>query len=72
MSAEPDGLMTPDELGKIYKVTGRTIRQWHQDGIIPSEVNQGKILRFDPDEVAAVLKKNARKKSKQAGRLSLI
>ena len=60
-----DQLLSPDQLGEIYQVSGRTIRRWHDEGRFPAEANEGKILRFDPDQVAAVLKNRARKVAKQ-------
>ncbi len=56
-------LLTPDELAARYKVSGRTIRRWHADGLIEAEVDAGQIIRFDPLVVAAALKRNAKKKT---------
>lgn len=60
-----DHLLSPDQLGERYQVSGRTIRRWHDEGRFPAEVNEGRILRFDPDQVAAGLKAHARKVAKQ-------
>jgi len=72
MSDQPTSLLTPDELGAIYKTSGRTIRQWHQDGLIPAEVNAGRIIRFDREAVADALKQAADKVKKSKKRVALI
>lgn len=71
MIDQADGLVTPDQLGKIYQVSGRTIRRWHDEGRFPAEVAEGKVLRFDPDQVAVALKRRARKASKEKASASL-
>lgn len=57
-------LLTADELGKILHCTGATIRRWHRDGVIPSEINHGHVLRFDEAEVRKALRKQARERDK--------
>ena len=57
-------LLSADQLGEIYTVSGRTVRRWHDEGRIPAEVCEGTTLRFDPDQVAVVLKNRARKLEK--------
>lgn len=71
MSDSSDQLLTPEQLGKIYQVSGRTIRRWHDLGRFPAEVSEGKILRFDADAVAAGLKAHARKLAKLKAATSL-
>jgi len=57
-------LLTPEQLGKMYSVSTDTVLGWLKKGLIPAEVNAGRIKRFDADAVAAALKANARKKAK--------
>jgi predicted site-specific integrase-resolvase len=71
MNTTTDKLLSPDQLGEIYQVSGRTIRRWHDEGRFPVEVDEGKVLRFDPDQVAAVLKNRARKAAKAKASPSL-
>lgn len=71
MSDPTDELLTPDQLGKIYSVSSDTVLGWLKKGLIPAEVDAGRIKRFDPDAVAAALKANARKKAKQKASASL-
>lgn len=71
MSDSSDQLLTPEQLGKIYSVSPDTILGWLKKGLIPAEVNAGRIKRFDADAVAAALKANARKKAKQKAATSL-
>jgi predicted site-specific integrase-resolvase len=71
MNTTTDKLLSPDQLGEIYQVSGRTIRRWHDEGRFPAEVDEGKVLRFDPDQVAAVLKNRARKAAKAKASPSL-
>lgn len=49
-------LLTPDQLGEIYQVSGRTIREWFDQGLIPAEVAVGRIYRFCPEKVSAALR----------------
>ncbi len=71
MRAATDILMTPDQLGEIYQVSGRTIRRWFAEGRFPAEVNSGRTLRFDAEQVAAGLKAHARKVAKQKSSAAL-
>ena len=57
-------LLSADEIGAIYQVTGRQVRIWAADGKIPAAVHEGKIIRFDADEVAKALAKRAKRKPK--------
>lgn len=67
----PTALLTPVQVGRIYAVSADTVLRWHHAGLIPAEVSVGQIYRFDPDEVAAALKRNARKKAKEKASGSL-
>jgi hypothetical protein len=40
-------LLTPEETGKEFNVTGRTILNWEAEGIISPAVRVGKTVRFD-------------------------
>jgi predicted site-specific integrase-resolvase len=64
-------LLTPSELGEIYKVSSKTISRWYQSGIIPAEVAQGQIIRFDREAVADALKQAAVKAKKIRKRVAL-
>lgn len=64
-------LLTPEQLGKLYSVSSDTILVWLKKGLIPAEVNTGRVKRFDPDAVAAALKTNARKKARERAAASL-
>lgn len=66
MSAHAE-LVTTAQLAKIYQVTPKTVWQWYREGRIDAEVAEGKILRFDPDKVAAALKRRARQAAKPKG-----
>lgn len=71
MKDSSDGLLTPEQIGKIYSVSSDTILGWLKKGLIPAEVDAGRIKRFDADAVAAALKANARRKAKQKASASL-
>ena len=55
----PPTLLSPDELAVRYQVTGATIRKWFREGKIPAEVAMGRVLRFDPEQVADALRSEA-------------
>jgi len=52
-------LMTPDEVAAIYKVTGKTVRDWFAAGLIPAAAAVGRTIRFDPEDVADALRTRA-------------
>lgn len=64
-------LLTPSELGEIYKVSSKTISRWYKSGAIPAEVAIGQIIRFDRDTVADALKQAADKAKKARKRVAL-
>lgn len=49
-------LMTPEQVGEMFQVTGKKVLQWYHDGVIPAEVAVGKVYRFDGAAVAVALK----------------
>lgn len=61
MSTVPQ-LKTPEEIGEIYQVTGKTVLGWFHDGLIPAEVAVGKIYRFDAEDLAKALRDAAEEK----------
>ena len=65
-------LLTADEIAAIYKVTGRQVRIWAAEGKIPTAVSEGRILRFDADEVAKALAKRAKRKPAKANTTGMI
>ena len=65
-------LLTADEIAAIYQVTGRQVRIWAADGKIPAAVSEGRILRFDADEVAKALAKRAKRKPAKANTAGMI
>jgi len=48
--------LTPAEVAKIYKVTPQSIRNWAQQGKIPS-IRFGRVIRFDLEKVRDVIEK---------------
>ena len=53
--------MTPEEIGEVYQVSGRTVRDWFHAGLIPAEVAAGRVFRFDLGKVRDALAANAEK-----------
>ena len=51
-----DDALKASELAPILKVSRRTILNWHQDGVIPAEINIGRVIRFSLPEVRKALK----------------
>ena len=54
-------LLTPEEVGEVYQVSGRTVRDWFHAGLIPAEVAAGRVFRFDLERVRDALAANAEK-----------
>ena len=50
-------LVSTKELAKIYSSSTTRIINLYHAGMIPAEIARGRIFRFDPIKVAAVLKK---------------
>ena len=57
-------LLNQQQLCKALGISDFTVRAWLRDGVIPAEINEGKTLRFDIEDVRAALKKRAAKKAK--------
>ena len=68
---EAESLTTPRELAKKYGVAVSTFMSWHHAGIFGAEVSIGKVYRFREVEVAAGLKRHAKKRTKTAAPTSL-
>jgi hypothetical protein len=54
-------LLTADEIGPLFRVTGKTIRQWRINGKITAEINTGHTVLFDPERVRRQLTRASRK-----------
>ena len=61
------GLLTPEEIGEVYQVSGRTVRDWFHAGLIPAEVAAGRVFRFDLERVREALAANAEKVRARCG-----
>jgi len=72
VEAPARALLTPEQVGEIYQVTGRTVRNWLEEGAIPAEVCEGRIIRFDLDAVRAALRKRARSEIRTPGKMMVI
>lgn len=53
--------LTIEELAEAVKVSGKTIERWAADGVIPTAVREGKVVRFDLLAVKRSLAKRAAK-----------
>lgn len=49
--------VTAREIGTLNGVCRRTVLDWYHGGLIPAAVHVGRVLRFDPAEVEAALRK---------------
>ncbi|MGV7277023.1 helix-turn-helix domain-containing protein [Mycobacterium kansasii] len=55
----PADLLTTQQAAKFLGVSDATLRKWVREGLIP-EVRVGrKLLRFDPKDLIAVVRKSA-------------
>lgn len=52
----PTGLETAAQIAARYGVTDRTVLNWLYADIIPAAIRVGKVVRFDPVEVANALR----------------
>lgn len=48
--------VTPLRIAKKYNVTTRTVLNWAEGKVIPTEIRVGRIIRFDEDAVDKALK----------------
>jgi excisionase family DNA binding protein len=62
-NTEPKRLFTPAEQAAACRVTKPTLLEWYHQGIIPAEIAVGRVIRFDPDAVAAALKTNSNRRA---------
>jgi predicted site-specific integrase-resolvase len=62
------GLITAEQLAEELSLRPGTVKRWTQEGIIPCLRLSGKVVRYDPDEVAQSLKKKALETRKGAAR----
>lgn len=60
-------LASPEEMAARYGVARSTFLEWFHAGKISAEVAVGKVYRFDPEKVAADLRKDAEKARGQRG-----
>jgi hypothetical protein len=58
--------VTPEQLAKIYAVSSAQVLVWYHSRIIPAEVAEGRVYRFDSAKVARALAKRARKDKGQS------
>lgn len=48
---------TAGQIASRYGVSRRKVIDWYHGGLIPAVVHIGRVLRFDPAEVEAALRK---------------
>lgn len=48
--------LTAAEIAPLFKVSKRTVLNWHNDGIIPAEIAVGRVIRFDAARVRDALR----------------
>lgn len=52
-------LLTAEEIGERLRLTADTVLKWAREGTIPSIKLSPKVLRFDPSEVEAALRRRS-------------
>jgi predicted site-specific integrase-resolvase len=57
---------TPSELACHLGTTPQTVNAWKRRGLIPAVVDEGKLIRFDIEEVDQVLAERAAAKKLEA------
>lgn len=57
---------TPEQTAREVGTSKPTLLEWHKQGIVPSVVNEGRVIRFDIDEVKEALKARA-KRNREGG-----
>jgi len=48
-------LLTAAQLAELLGMNTRVVLRWHQSGRIPAKIHNGRIIRFDYDDVIAAL-----------------
>lgn len=51
----PDRLLSSEEVAQHLGISGRCVLNWFYEKIIPAAVHQGKVIRFNMDDVMAAL-----------------
>lgn len=49
-------LLTPEEMGRRLRITGKTLRKWFREGQVPGYAVGGKVVRFDEREVLEAIR----------------
>lgn len=62
MAEEDSKIVNDKELAAMLGVNRATITTWYHEGIIPAEIAEGRIYRFDPEKVRLVLRHRAAKR----------
>lgn len=61
MSAIMSDLLTTQQLAAALNVGAQTVRDWHKAGVIPAEIAEGHVFRFNLENVREALAKRAKK-----------
>lgn len=57
-------LLTASEIGKLFQVSGRTVRRWSQNNLIPS-IKVGRTRRFDIEIIRSFIASEVRSNLEQ-------
>lgn len=49
--------MTPDHVCRDLQISRRTLQRWVAEGVFPSPLRQGQVVRFDAEEVSKAIEK---------------
>lgn len=63
MDESESGLVSAKALASILGTSTIKILKWFHDGVIPAEVAEGRVYRFDPEKVRLVLRHRAAKRA---------
>lgn len=58
-----------EDIARAFSTTPQTINKWKTDNIIPAEIDEGSVIRYDLEKVRRIL--NERAAAKRRVRLEL-
>lgn len=68
MDGKESRIVTAKELASMIGISMSKILTWYHEGVIPAEVAEGRVYRFDPEKVLLILKHRAAQRAEDETR----